>query len=150
MHPEHRHRTPGFTLVEIMIAVAVAAIIAGIAYPSYAALMTKARRSEGRAALLQALQQQERHYTNVNSYAEFSRAAPAGFKWHSGETPRQSAYELFATACTDQTLATCVRVEARAGTEAVQVSATDALCGVLSLDSNGVRSASGDVALCWK
>lgn len=149
MLPERR-RPRGFTLVEIMVTLAVAAIIAGIAYPSFSALMTKARRSEGRAALLQAMQQQERHYTNANSYAAFSRAMPAGFKWHSGETPQQSAYELAATACEDQTLATCVRIEARPATEAVNGAAADPACGILGLDSNGVRSATGDAAACWK
>ncbi len=149
MHHEPCRHAPGFTLVEMMAVVVITAIIAGIAYPSYFALMSKARRSEGRAALLQAMQQQERQYTQANSYAEFSRTSPSGFKWYSGITPQQSAYELSATACADQTLATCVQIDARPATEAVSPAASDPACGMLSLDSNGVRSAAGDTATCW-
>ncbi|WP_241672967.1 type IV pilin protein [Lacisediminimonas profundi] len=140
----------GFTLIELLIAVAVAAILAALAYPSFSGLMGKTRRSEGRAALLQAMQQQERYYTLNNSYAGFSRSDPQGFRWHSAEGPQRSAYELSASACDGETLRTCVRVEARPATDAVNTGARDELCGTLSLDSRGGRGAEGDPARCWQ
>ena len=140
----------GFTLVELLAAVAVVGILAGIAYPSYVGMLSKVRRSEGHAALLRTMQQQERHYTLSNTYVAFSREAPGTFQWHSGETPQRSAYELSASACSGETLTTCVRLDALPGTDAVNRGATDPVCGKLSLDSRGVRTVAGDNEKCWR
>ena len=59
----------GFTLVELMIVVAVVAILAGVAFPSYQEHVRKARRSDGKEALLRLQIEQERWRTNNASYA---------------------------------------------------------------------------------
>jgi len=59
----------GFTLIELMITVAVIAIIASIAYPSYQEQIQKTRRSEAKAALMDAAARVERHYTQFGNYA---------------------------------------------------------------------------------
>ena len=61
----------GFTLIELMITVAIIGILAAIAYPSYQDSILKGRRAEGRTALLNLLQQQERYYTQTGSYLSF-------------------------------------------------------------------------------
>ena len=48
----------GFTLIELMIVVAIVAILASIAYPSYKDSVLKSRRAEARTALSELLQQQ--------------------------------------------------------------------------------------------
>lgn len=58
----------GFTLIELMIAVAVVGILAAIAYPSYQDSVRKARRADAKSALLDAAQRQERFYTENNQY----------------------------------------------------------------------------------
>jgi prepilin-type N-terminal cleavage/methylation domain-containing protein len=58
----------GFTLMELLIAVAVIALLAAIALPAYQDQLLKARRSEGKTALLKALQLEERHYTSNGTY----------------------------------------------------------------------------------
>ena len=63
----------GFTLLELMITIAVVAILTTIAYASYQSFVVKTRRSAAQACLMQAAQQMERHYTTALSYA----AAPA-------------------------------------------------------------------------
>lgn len=62
-------RANGFTLIELMIVVAVVAILAAIAYPGYQDYVRRARRSDGKEALLRLQIEQERWRTNNASYA---------------------------------------------------------------------------------
>jgi type IV pilus assembly protein PilE len=58
----------GFTLIELMIAVAVVGILAAIAYPSYQDFVRKARRADGKEALLRVQIEQEKWRTNNTTY----------------------------------------------------------------------------------
>lgn len=62
-------RQCGFTLIELMITVAVIAILAAIAYPSYRDSVIKSRRTDAKNALTQAMANMERYYTENNTYA---------------------------------------------------------------------------------
>ena len=59
----------GFTLIELMVTVAIVALLATIALPSYQDYVLKSRRAGGKATLLEAQQRMERAYTDQNSYA---------------------------------------------------------------------------------
>lgn len=59
---------PGFTLIELMITVVIIGIIAAIAYPSYQNYARQTRRSDAQIALTQAANQQERYFTECNTY----------------------------------------------------------------------------------
>ena len=61
-------RNRGFTLIEVMIVVAIGAILAAIAFPSYARYVEQARRADAKAALLDAAQRLERCHTQFNAY----------------------------------------------------------------------------------
>ena len=58
----------GFTLVELMITVAIVGILAGIAYPSYQDSVRESRRADAKGALLGFANAMERHFTECNSY----------------------------------------------------------------------------------
>ena len=62
-------RPHGFTLIELMIALAIAAILASVAYPSYLSQVAKGRRADGKQALLELAQKLERFYTERGTYA---------------------------------------------------------------------------------
>ena len=65
----------GFTLIELMITVVIIGILAAIAYPSYQNYTKQTRRSDAQIALTQAANQQERFFTECNSYAPSITAA---------------------------------------------------------------------------
>ena len=58
----------GFTLIEVMIVVAVIGILASIAYPSYREFVAKSRRAEAKTTLIGAQQWMERFYTENFRY----------------------------------------------------------------------------------
>lgn len=64
----HMNEQRGFTLIELMIVVAVIGILASIGYPSYAEYVAKSRRATMTTALLQGQQFMERFYTENFSY----------------------------------------------------------------------------------
>lgn len=65
---QYRHRQTGFTLIEIMIVVAIVGILSSIAYPSYTEYVRKGHRASAKAALLQAAQWMERAATATGRY----------------------------------------------------------------------------------
>lgn len=58
----------GFTLIELMIAVAIVAILASIAYPSYVNFVVRSNQAEGKTLLMNSAQALERCYTRTNTY----------------------------------------------------------------------------------
>jgi type IV pilus assembly protein PilE len=62
-----RHR--GFTLIELMITVVIAAILVGIAVPSYTSQVRKSRRTDARNALMDIAAREERYLSVTNSYS---------------------------------------------------------------------------------
>lgn len=142
----------GFSFVELMAVLIVIALLALVAYPSYVEAVRKGKRTEGRAALAQLMQQQELFYSRHNTYIVFSRESTDDeqkrFKWFSGTVPKKSAYEISGNACENETIQDCVVIIAKPGTENVDVNYRDALCGTFTLSSAGAKSA-GDPE-CWR
>ncbi|WP_225201721.1 type IV pilin protein [Herbaspirillum sp. alder98] len=144
-----RHQTTqhsGFTLIELMVVLAILGLLATFSWNSYQQHVTRSRRAEGRAAVLQVLLQQERHHARDHSYRTFTPAdtdAGTEFRRFSGDLEATSAYQIAAAACPDADLLTCVQVTAtpRPGVF------TDPQCGALSADTLGRRQPPGNG--CW-
>jgi type IV pilus assembly protein PilE len=64
-----RARKRGFTLIELMITVAVVAILAAIAFPSYATFMKKSRRGDAEATLMDIAQREQQYLLDTRTYA---------------------------------------------------------------------------------
>jgi type IV pilus assembly protein PilE len=141
----------GFTLVEAMVVLVIIVILAAVAYPSYREAILKTRRAEGKAALMKLMQQQERYYAQHASYLAFSADATdeeaKRFQWYSGDSPANSYYEIDARPCDEEGLRECVVLSAWPGTAKVNAAYHDVLCGHLSLNSRGERTA--EAQQCW-
>lgn len=163
----------GFTLIELMIVVAVVGTLAAIAYPAYTDSVLKGRRAQARAALSELLQQQERYMTQNNCYLAFSNnssgvasatapspatacggatASSVPFRNFAGESLARASYMLTATVCPGAgsatlSIATCVKVVA-------SPIRTDAAVGNLEMTSSGSKTCTGTASssnprLCW-
>jgi type IV pilus assembly protein PilE len=146
-------RCRGFTLVELLVVLAIVAILAAVTYPGYARHVAKARRVEAQLALVEAMQRQEQYRALHHTYVAFSMASQDAdsreFRWWIGASPQDSAYELEGAACEGQAISQCIELRARPGTANVDTGFRDPDCGVLSLDSRGVQGASGGGRRCW-
>ena len=126
------YRTAGFTLIELMIAVVVVAILAAIAIPSYLDSVRKSRRSDAYTALTAVQQAQERWRANNPSYATNAQlslgvnASPAGLGVNAATAngyynvgislPSNAGYTTTAVAVTGKSQANdgnCVRLQIR-------------------------------------
>jgi type IV pilus assembly protein PilE len=90
-HVMKKHRNTGFTLIEIMIVMAVIGILSAIALPSYSAYVARAKRAEVRSEVLKAEGWLERYYTENNRYTGAAAASdtsvPSGFSAKFGSVP---------------------------------------------------------------
>jgi type IV pilus assembly protein PilE len=133
MNQSHNQR--GFTLLELMITVAIIGILAALAYPSYQRQMLRTHRTEGMSALQDAAARQERYYSNNSEYAP--DVATLGVQ---AATPNgHYAISTDVGPCGD--IARCYTLTATAqGGQA-----DDAACTPLTVDSTGAKGPDG----CW-
>lgn len=128
----------GFTLIEMMIVVALVAVLATIVLPSYQDSLRKARRTDARGALTTIAQLIERYNTEKNTYV--------------GATLGTAATDLY-KAVSENGYYTLSLSNLAAGTFTITATpagsqASDG-CGTYTLDQAGTRGSTLPVAKCW-
>lgn len=122
----------GFSLVELMIAVAIVGILAAIAYPTYTSHMRKTRRNMAAACLQENAQYLQRWYTTRLTYV----GAEA--------QPCEAELDPYYTVTVEVTGA-----RSFTATAAPKSSQSGDACGTLTLDDKGTQTHSGDGDGCW-
>ena len=136
----------GFTLIELMIAVVVLAIIVGIAVPSYQAQILKSRRTDARNALLDIAAREERYLSVANSYSAVSTDVGYSGAWP--QTLINGYYTVTVAAppaAVPQFQVTATPVGAQAADTACAIFQVDQIGQQRAWDSGGIRND----ALCW-
>ena len=145
--PQPLTRYQGFTLIELLIAVAIIGILAAIAFPMYSDYVTRSRRADGQAKLMQVAQDLERCYTQYSTYnhdscSVFASDTVISDQGFYGITVRWGVL----VGVTDNELAFTLTATPEPG----QAQADDADCDELTLTHLGVKSATGpDKDSCW-
>lgn len=110
-----RRDSRGFTLVEMMIAVAVAGVLSSVALPSFQGVLHQSRRSEALVAMMQVQAAQERWRSNHRSYGTLAdigvaTRTPGGHFTLQVADAGEDGYDVFATATGTQSRDTACRV----------------------------------------
>lgn len=137
----HSKSQSGFTLIELMITVAIIGILAAVAYPSYTAHVQKSRRTDAKVALLEIAQRQESYFLRHRSYGSL---AQIGY----GNASPEGYYTLSVTAD-----ASSFTAEATAASGKAQHH--DTQCRKFTLDQRGAKASENasnadTTATCWQ
>ncbi|WP_152208334.1 type IV pilin protein [Marinobacter changyiensis] len=129
----------GFTLIELMIVVAIIGIIATIAYPSYVSQVESTRRATAQSELMELAQWMERRHTNGFDYREDGNAPTLPFT----KSPREGSATFYNISFSVGSVSRNSYVLQAVPSNA---QASDK-CGALTLSSTGARGAAA--ADCW-
>jgi type IV pilus assembly protein PilE len=139
----------GFSLIELMVVVAIAAILVSVAAASYQSSVRKSRRTEARSALLDLAAREERYFSTNNQYTNAAASlnyltlTPVGSGYYNvaifpiaavpgNVPPTPAGYTITATA--------------------IGIQASDTSCLTFTVDQTGAQTSTGSApaATCWQ
>lgn len=144
----------GFTLIELMIVIAIMALLAGIAYPTYIDQIVRSNRSVATGALLELAQRQEGYFADNNTYADTlaklvgdnvgSRLVKEGTNYFAGE----GSDKLYSLSFSEVSGRSYTLKATPLGSQATR----DTKCKSFTITSSGrkgIDGGSGSVSDCW-
>lgn len=138
----HPRSGRGFTLIELMVVVAIVGVLAAVGYPSYTEHVSKGRRSEAQTVLLESAQYLQRYYAAKNTFD--GATLPAKYT----VSPKGAS-----ASTKTHTVSLTVNADKRSYTLSAAPSSSypDSKCGTLKLTDTGAKSSTaGTTATCWR
>jgi type IV pilus assembly protein PilE len=150
----------GFTLVELIVAMVILAILAAIAIPSYSSYVLKSHRTEAKSTLLDAASLEERFFSTSNTYSALPSDLGYGAAVVTPFTIGNGYYQIFTITVTPAVAPTPLLPGGTPATYTITAVAigqqqNDTACATFSVNSAGQQSAwtSGGVVnsvTCWQ
>lgn len=141
-------RAQGFTLIELVVAMVIAGILAAIAIPAYNSYVRQARRTDAKTALLDLASLEERYFSINNAYTidSASLGYPSGNSWP--YTVGSGYYTISQPTVTVATTAAPASYTLQANATGDQTK--DTLCTTFTLTSQGVQTSTDTTNnSCW-
>ncbi|WP_455210278.1 type IV pilin protein [Kaarinaea lacus] len=133
----------GFTLIEVMIVVAIIAVLAAIAVPNYSEQVRKSRRADAKVALEQTTQRLERCYVDNNTFVYHVTDAPSCPQTH---TTSDGYYTI-------TVVATATNYSVTAQPTSIGNQDADTQCYQMTMASNGTKTSKDKTGTfndyCW-
>jgi len=140
----------GFTLIELMVTVAIIVVLGGIAYPNYTAHLAKGKRSAAQSFMQALASREEQQLLNTRCY--FSYPTDTACTPPSNIVVPQEVSTNYAVTITAASTAGAPPTYTITGTPSGTQATKDAKCGTLTLTNTGVKGASGSSGgpACWR
>lgn len=150
------NKQKAFTLVELMVTVAIVGILAAITYPSYQDSVRKSRRADAEGVLLNLANSMERHFTETNSYCDAANGGTAETNCGAGtgDTGTPSIFTIPTGITSFYTVTISAASPSTYSLSAAPIAGgpqANDRCGTLTLTHIGVKnnSAGLDQSVCW-
>ena len=141
----------GFTLIELMVVIAIVGVLVAVAYPSYTDYVTRSKRATAKSFLVALADAQEHFFLDNKRYAIDLNELGYGFAFvtidrQGNAIPALAADRIYAAGVVNVTATSYLALAVPQLGQAIN----DTECGNMMLDQAGFRSNSGAGTDCWK